>query len=112
AELREALAARMRHEGGMAGSAGQILVTNGLTQASFAAFMALLDEGDEAILLEPFYPQHIGKIELAGARAVMAPLDAGAGFRIRADLIAPKITPRTRMIVLVNPCNPTGRVYS
>lgn len=111
-ELRAALAERMRREGAMDVTAEQILVTNGLTQASFAAFMALLDEGDEAILLEPFYPQHIGKIELAGARPVMAPLDAEAGFRIRADLIAPRITVRTRMIVLVNPCNPTGRVYS
>lgn len=111
-ELREALAGRMRRDGGMDVTADRVLVTNGLTQASFAAFMALLDEGDEAILLEPYYPQHIGKIELAGARPVMAPLDAAAGFRIRADLIAPHITPRTRMIVMVNPCNPTGRVYA
>jgi aspartate aminotransferase len=111
-ELRAALAERMRRERGMDVTADRVLVTNGLTQASFAAFMALLDEGDEAILLEPYYPQHIGKIELAGARPVMAPLDAAAGFRIRADLIAPHITPRTRMIVMVNPCNPTGRVYA
>ena len=93
-------------------TADEILVTNGLTQASFAAFMALLDEGDEAILLEPYYPQHIGKIEMAGATPVMAPLDAGNGFSIRRDLIEPKITARTRVIALVNPCNPTGRVYS
>jgi aspartate aminotransferase len=109
-ELRAALAARMRDATGLAVSADQVLITNGLTQASFAAFMALLDEGDEAILLEPYYPQHIGKIELAGARAVMAPLDAAAGFRIRGDLIAPHITPRTRMIVLVNPCNELQQV--
>ena len=88
-----------------------ILVTNGLTHASFAAFMALLDPGDEVILLDPYYPQHVGKIELAGAKAVLAPLDADDSFTIRAELIEAKITPRTRMIVLVNPVNPTGRVY-
>src|SRR5690606_15779688 len=74
--------------------------------------MTLLDEGEEAILLEPYYPQHVGKVEMAGAKPVMAPLDKAAGFAVRRHLIEPLITPRTRMIVLVNPCNPTGRVYS
>lgn len=110
--LRKALTAKLAEHNGLHVSAEEILITNGLTQASFAAFMALLDEGDEAILLEPFYPQHVGKIELAGAKVVRAPLDREAGFRIRASLIEPKITSRTRMIVLVNPSNPTGRVYS
>lgn len=110
--LRAALADKLASSNGIHVSPDEVLVTNGLTQASFATFMALLDDGDEAIILEPFYPQHIGKIELAGARVVTAPLDREAGFRIRADLIEPKITARTRMIVLVNPCNPTGRVYS
>lgn len=111
-QLREALAAKVRDYNGIDVTASEILVTNGLTQASFAAFMALLDEGDEAILLEPYYPQHVGKIELAGARPVMAPLDKAAGFAIRRDLIEPLVSPRTRVIVLVNPSNPTGRVYS
>ncbi|MRX50104.1 aminotransferase class I/II-fold pyridoxal phosphate-dependent enzyme [Paracoccus sp. S-4012] len=111
-ELREALAAKLARDNGINVGAEGILVTNGLTQASFAAIMALIDQGDEAILLEPYYPQHIGKIELAGGRVVSAPLDAAAGFRIRRDLIAPKITPRTKLIALINPCNPTGRVYS
>ncbi|WP_028034361.1 pyridoxal phosphate-dependent aminotransferase [Chelativorans sp. J32] len=111
-QLREALAAKVRDYNRIDVSASEILVTNGLTQASFAAFMALLDEGEEAILLEPYYPQHVGKVEMAGGKPVMAPLDKSAGYRIRKDLIAPLITPRTRMIVLVNPSNPTGRVYS
>jgi aspartate aminotransferase len=74
--------------------------------------MALLDPGDEVILLEPYYPQHLGKIELAGAKVVMAPLDAKHGFRIDPRLIEPKINAKTKMLVLVNPSNPTGRVYS
>lgn len=111
-ELRAALADKMTRENGTDYAAGEIIVTNGLTQASYAAIMALLDEGDEAILLAPYYPQHIGKIELAGAKAVIAPLDAANNFAIRRDLIEAHITPRTRMIVLINPCNPTGRVYT
>lgn len=90
----------------------QIIVTNGLTHASYAAVMALIDDGDEAILLEPYYPQHIGKIELAGGKVVLAGLDADNDFSIDPARIEEKITPRTKMIVLINPCNPTGRVYS
>ncbi|WP_048646316.1 pyridoxal phosphate-dependent aminotransferase [Nitratireductor soli] len=89
-----------------------VLVTNGLTQASFAAFMALVEEGDEVILLEPYYPQHLGKIEMAGGRPVTVTLDPSDGYRLDPVRIAAAITPRTKAIVLVNPCNPTGRVYS
>ncbi|QKS00437.1 pyridoxal phosphate-dependent aminotransferase [Sphingomonas sp. CL5.1] len=110
--LREALAAKLRRFNAIEASPDTVLVTNGLTHASYAAFMAVVDPGDEVILLEPYYPQHLGKIELAGGKVVMAPLDAADDFRIRADLIAPRITPRTRAIVLVNPANPTGRVYA
>ena len=110
--LRQALAAKLRDFNGIAAEPDTVLVTNGLTHASYAAFMAVVDPGDEVILLEPYYPQHVGKVELAGGKVVMAPLDAADNFRIRADLIEERITPRTRAIVLINPANPTGRVYS
>lgn len=110
--LRTVLAEKLNRQNGLAVSADEVLVTNGLTHASYAAFMAFLDPGDEVVLLEPFYPQHVGKIELAGARVVTAPLDVANDFSIDPALIRPTITPRTRMIVLVNPSNPTGRVYS
>ncbi len=110
--LREAIAAKMRRRNKMDVSANEIILTNGLTQASFAAFMAFLDTGDECLLLAPYYPQHIGKAELAGARVTVAPLDAANGFAINRALIEPHITKQTRAIALINPCNPTGRVYS
>ncbi len=111
-EFRAALARKLAAFNALDYGADEVIVTNGLTQASFAAFLALVDPGDEVILLEPYYPQHVGKIELAGGAIVTVPLDAEAGFAIRADWIEAAITPRTKMIVLVNPCNPTGRVYS
>jgi aspartate aminotransferase len=112
APLRRAIAAQLRDRNGLDVTPENVLVTNGLTHASFAAFMAVLDPGDEVILLAPYYPQHVGKIELAGATPVIAPLDAGDRFSIKRELIEPLVSPRTRMIVLVNPVNPTGRVYS
>ena len=110
--FREALAEKLRSFNRIEACSDEVLVTNGLTQASFAAFLALVDPGDEVILLEPYYPQHVGKIELAGGTCVMVPLDAENGFAIRGDWIEAAVTPRTKMIVLVNPCNPTGRVYT
>jgi aspartate aminotransferase len=109
--FRAAIAAKLRDHNRIPATADDVLVTNGLTHGSYAAIMATIDPGDEVILLEPYYPQHVGKVELAGGRIVTAPLDAAAGFRIDPALIEPKITPRTRAIILVNPCNPTGRVY-
>jgi len=111
AELRNAIADKLRTRNALDYSADEIIVTNGLTQASFAAFMAFLDEGDEVILLAPYYPQHVGKAELAGAKVVIAPLDADSGFSINSSLIEPHITANTRAIALINPCNPTGRVF-
>lgn len=111
-ELRSALADKLRRQNKLDVTADNVLVTNGLTQGSFAAFMAFLDDGDEALLLAPYYPQHIGKAELAGAKVTIAPLDAENGFSINRALIEPHITPATRVIAVINPCNPTGRVYT
>ncbi len=111
-ELRGAIADKLQRQNQINVCADEVIVTNGLTQASFAAFMAFLDTGDECLLLAPYYPQHIGKAELAGAKVTVAPLDAANGFSIHRALIEPHITPATRAIALINPCNPTGRVYT
>jgi aspartate aminotransferase len=111
APLREALSHKLRTFNGIAATAADVVVTNGLTHGSFAAFFAILDPGDEVILLDPHYPQHAGKIELAGGRVVSVPLDVEQGFSIRAEWIEAKVTARTKAIVLVNPSNPTGRVH-
>ncbi len=111
-KLREALAEKLKRYNKVDFSPDEIIVTNGLTHAGYSVCMASLDEGDEVILLDPYYPQHVNKIELAGGRVVLAPLDKEKGFRIDAESIQEKITNKTRMIALVNPSNPTGRVFS
>lgn len=109
--LREAIAGKLKAFNRLEVATDEILVTNGLTHASYAVFMAALDPGDEVILLEPYYPQHINKIELCGAKIVKAPLDKKSGFGIDRAAIESRISERTKMICLVNPSNPTGRVY-
>lgn len=110
--LRAALAEKLVTRNSIPATPETVLVTNGLTHAAFAAFLALLDPGDEVILLDPHYPQHLGKIELAGAKPVFATLDAADGYALRPEAVESRITGRTRMIVLVNPVNPTGRVFT
>lgn len=111
-ELRQALARKLQSFNGIQASDEQVLVTNGLTQASYAAFMATIDPGEEVILLDPYYPQHVGKIALAGGTPVFAPLNAARNFALDPALIEPHVSARTKAIVIVNPCNPTGRVYT
>lgn len=111
-DLREAICARLARHNGIEASPAQVIVTNGLTHASYATVMAAIDPGDEVILLAPYYPQVINKIELAGGVVVTVPLDAAAGFAIDAARIEAAITPRTRMVCIVNPNNPTGRVHT
>ena len=85
--LREALAAKLKDYSELDFSADEILVTTGLTQAAFAAFMAGLDPGDEVIVLDPFYPQHNSKIELVGGKVVTVSLNKHKGFRLDAEAV-------------------------
>ncbi|MDZ4729706.1 MAG: pyridoxal phosphate-dependent aminotransferase [Xanthomonadales bacterium] len=113
APLREALATRYCEERNVNYEASEILITNGVTQASYAAFMSALDEGDEVIVLDPFYPQHNSKIRLAGGTVVQVPLSMIKGmYRLDANRLEDAITATTRMIVLINPANPVGTVYT
>ena len=110
--LREAICGKLQSYNKLTPSPDNVLVTNGLTHAAYAVFMSAVDEGDEVILLEPYYPQHINKIELAGGNIVTAPFDRSNGYTIDGDAIEKCITDKTLMIAMVNPANPTGRVFS
>jgi aspartate aminotransferase len=110
--LRKAIVARLKGYNDLTVKDSEVIVTNGLTHAAYAVFMAALDPGDEVILLEPYYPQHINKIEMAGGKVVLAPLDKAKGFAFDPAALEARITPRTRMIAIVNPANPTGRVFT
>lgn len=110
--LREAICDKLKTYNDLTPGPDEVLVTNGLTHAAYAVFMAAVDEGDEVILLEPYYPQHINKIELAGGKVVTAPLDKSNGYTIDGAAIESCISDKTLMIAMVNPANPTGRVFS
>lgn len=88
----------------------EITVTAGATQGLLTAILCAVHPGDEVIVLEPCYDSYLPAIELAGATAVPVTLEAPE-FRIPFDRLAAAITPRTRMIMINTPHNPTGTIW-
>jgi aspartate/methionine/tyrosine aminotransferase len=89
----------------------EVTVTCGATEAMAATFMALVDPGDEVIILEPFYENYGPDAVLAGAKPVFVPLVA-PDWHLDIERLAASITPRTRALVLNTPHNPTGKVFT
>lgn len=89
----------------------EITVSAGATEALFSTMLAFLDQDDEVILFEPYYDSYLANCLIAGACPVCVTLHA-PDFRIDAKALASAVSPRTRMIVVNNPHNPTGRMFS
>ncbi|AQW32427.1 pyridoxal phosphate-dependent aminotransferase (plasmid) [Ralstonia syzygii subsp. celebesensis] len=109
--LRQAIAAKIATLYGHAyGADREITVTAGATQALLTAVLCCVHPGDEVIVFEPTYDSYLPSIELAGGKAVPITLEA-PDYRIPFDRLAAAITPRTRLIMLNTPHNPTGTVW-
>jgi N-succinyldiaminopimelate aminotransferase len=110
--LRQAIAAHRKARYGLAYDAdSEILVTVGATEAISAAILALCETGDEVVLLEPYYDSYAAALSLAGAvrRSVpLRPTSSGGRFAFDPDDLRKAVTPRTRVLLLNSPHNPTG----
>ena len=111
-ELREAIAQKLTQENGCPTTEDQVLVTNGGKQAIYNLFQVLLNPGDEVLIPAPFWLSYPEMAALAGAASVIVPTSASAGFALDLDRLERSITPKTRLLVLNSPGNPTGRVAS
>ena len=89
----------------------QILVTSGATGAMYAALMALLNAGDDCLILEPYYGYHVSTLRTLRINPVVVPL-TGPDFALDPSRIRAAITPRTRAIILNSPANPSGKVFT
>lgn len=89
----------------------EVVATAGATEAIAATMLGLLEAGDEAVLFEPFYDSYPAALAMAGAEARHVTLRFPA-FALEASALAQAITPRTRMIVVNTPHNPSGKVFS
>ncbi len=108
APLRERLRADLSKE--MGGDVGEILITSGVSGGLFLAILATINPGDEAICLDPYFVMYKHLLTLAGGKAV--PVDSYPDFRFHADRVEAAITPRTKLLILNSPSNPTGVVMT
>jgi aspartate aminotransferase len=108
--LREAIAAKLWRENGVQYAAEEIAVTPGAKFALYAAMQVLCDPGDEVLIPSPYWVSYPEQAKLAGAVPVFVPTDEAAGFVVRAEAVAERLTPRSKLLVLNSPCNPTGAV--
>jgi aspartate aminotransferase len=97
---------------GLAYRPREVMVACGATGALTCAFQALLVPGDEVLVPLPCYPAYATQIALAGGVPIAVPTGAAAGFKVRPEDVQAALTIRSRVLILNNPCNPTGSVYT
>ncbi len=110
-ELRAAVAAKTLRDSGYAVEAGQVVITNGGKQAVYNAFAALLDPGDEVLLIAPYWTTYPESIKLAGGVPVEVVTDEASGYLASVEQLDAACTDRTKVLLFVSPSNPTGAVY-
>lgn len=109
-ELRAAVAEKLSSGNGIATTPEQVLITNGGKQAIYNLFQVLLNPGDEVLLPAPYWLSYPEMAALAGAKVKLIPTQAEEGFRLDLTDVEAAISPRSRLLVLNSPGNPTGRV--
>src|SRR3954466_4864560 len=108
APLRERLRAELTAE--MGRDVGEVLITSGVSGGLFLAILATIDPGDEAVFLDPYFVMYKHLLTMAGGKPII--VDSYPDFRFDADRVEKVITPRTKLLVLNSPSNPTGVVMT
>lgn len=110
--LREAVAAKLRAENGLDVGVENVIITTGGQEGLFLIMQALLDPGDEVLVPDPRYTSYDEAISSAGGRIVLVPTDHDDAFNLRPEAVEAAITPRTKVILLITPSNPTGGIVT
>ncbi len=111
-KLREAIAQKLRTDNQLDYTAQNVTVTNGGKQSLYNLMQVLLDPGDEVIIPSPFWLSYPEMVKLADGVPVIVSTTAEQGFRMSPAQLEAAITPKTRLVILNSPSNPTGMVYS
>lgn len=107
-ELKDAVAAKLKRDNGLAYARNQVLISCGGKHSLYNIFEALLNPGDEAIIPAPYWVSFPEQVKLCDATPVIAQTSEAEGFRVHRALVEPLVTPRTKILVLNSPSNPTG----
>ena len=111
-ELKKAICAAYERDHHLRYEPNQVVVSNGAKHSLHNVLTALCGPSDEVIIPAPYWVSYEALVELAGARPVIVPTTEASGFRLSADQFEQAITPRTKLLLLNSPCNPTGATYS
>ncbi len=111
-ELLEAVKNKLKRDNGLEYDAKQIIVSNGAKHSLFSLFQALLDEGDEVIIPAPYWVTYPEQVVYSEGIPVIIETDDKSGFKITAEQLQAAITPKTKILMLTTPSNPTGSIYS
>lgn len=110
--LRKAICEKLRRENNLSFSPEEIVVGNGAKQELCNTILATINPGDEVIIPTPAWVSYVEMVKLAEGKSVLVPAGVEADFKITARQLEAAITPKTRMLLLNSPCNPTGSVYT
>ena len=111
-DLRKAIVNKLKNENNLDYTINEILVSNGAKQSVCNAVMALVNDGEEVIIPAPYWVSYPQMVKLAGGEPVIIEAGFDQDFKITAEQLEKAITPKTRMLILCSPSNPTGSVYS
>lgn len=110
-ELRKAIVRKFKRDNGLEFTPDQIVVSNGAKQSIANIMLALLNEGDEVIILAPYWVSYSEIVRMAGGVPVQVSADINRDYKVDAQQVAAAITNRTKAVLFSSPCNPTGSVY-
>jgi aspartate aminotransferase len=111
-ELRQAIADKLAADNQLTYRATQVIVSNGAKHACYNAILATCQPGDEVIIPAPYWVSYPDMVRLAGAEPVIVPTFERNAWKMRAEDFENAMTPRTKMLILNSPCNPTGSLYT
>ena len=112
ADLRKAIVNKLKNENGLDYTINEILVSNGAKQSVCNTVMALVNDGEEVIIPAPYWVSYPQMVKLAGGEPVIVNAGFEQDFKMTPEQLEAAITPKTRMLILCSPSNPTGSVYS
>ena len=111
-ELRTAISAKLKRDNNLDYNLNEIIVSSGAKQSVYNSILATVNPGDEVIIPAPYWVSYPAMVSLAGGKNVVIETNENTGFKVTAEQLEAAITPKTKMLILCNPSNPTGSAYS
>jgi aspartate aminotransferase len=111
-DLRESIAGKFKRDNNLTYSAAQIVVSTGAKQSLINVILSLVNPGDEVIIPAPYWVSYIEQVRMAGGIPVVIKASLESDFKITGAQLEAALTPKSKLMIFSNPCNPTGSVYT